>query len=475
MFHRMIVYRFFPVLLVCFLVSSCSFSPKYARDTSLIEGKKEYENALQNKISVGNLARWWEGLDDPLILSMVDKLLAQNLSLKVASERVIQARLAASISNSAHIPSLVLNNGASRSFTTSVTSNGVKKRVSTDSYTTDLGVSWQVDLFGKLRSANDAARANALAVKYDLQGITHTLIAELISRRVSVYLHNKLLELATENHQSAKKLYVMAKRRYELGGYGIKLTDVYLAEENYESSNKDIYQYRRLLADEMYKLDILLAQVPGTIKKESLTTKVSLPKPIGDVGIPMQLLDRRPDLKSAEIKIVAANANVGVAISDLFPDLLIGSSMNYRSDSFGKLFSADNMSGAILGKITTKIFSGGALRNNIKIQKSKAKELALNYAEKILKAVSEVESALKADSESTLEYKVQKNSLTLFERNQKYLDLRYSRGVSSFVKLLENKIRMYNAYKLLIASEQKLWQSRINLYLSLGGDWVIKD
>ena len=301
------------------------------------------------------------------------------------------------------------------------------------------------------------------------------MIAELVYRRVSIYLNNKLLQLALENNKNAKKLYLTTKKRYELGSSSIKLADLYLAQENYESSKKDIYQYRRLVADEMYKLDILLAQTPGTITKASLVRKINLPKSTIDVGVPMHLLDRRPDLKSAEIKIVAANANIGLAIADLFPNLLISSGINYNSDNLSNLFVSENMSGSILGKITTKIFAGGALKSNIKIQESKARELSLNYSNKILSAIGEVESNLKAEQENMLDYKAQKSSLILFERTQQQSDIRYLRGVGSLSKLLENKRKTYNAHKLLIASEGSLWKSRIDLYLSLGGDWLGKN
>ncbi|MEM6338815.1 MAG: TolC family protein, partial [Pseudomonadota bacterium] len=347
--------------------------------------------------------------------------------------------------------------------------------VYTNSYSADLGASWQLDLFGKVRSANNAAKANALAAEYDLQGITQALIAELVYRRVSVYLNNKLLKLAIENSKNAEKLYITTKKRYELGSSSIKLADLYLVKENYESSKKDIYQYRRLVADEMYKLDILLAQTPGTITKSSLARRVNLPKQINAAGLPMQLLDRRPDLKSAEIRIVAANANIGVAIADLFPDLLISSGINYNSDKSSNLFNSENMSGSILGKITTKIFTGGALRSNIKIQESKARELSLNYSNKILSAIGEVESNLKAEQENMYDYKSQKGSLKLFKRTQQQSDIRYLRGIGTLAKLLENKRKTYNANKLLIASERALWKSRIDLYLSLGGDWLDKD
>ena len=474
MHYRIISFLY--IIVTCTIVSSCNFSPKYVRDLSLFKEKKEFENALQKKVSTETLVNWWDRLNDPLTSRLVKKLLTQNLTLKEASERVFQARAAASISKASKMPNITLDNSASRRFTT-VTSlpDGAKKKVYTNSYATDLGVSWQLDLFGKLRSANDAAKANALAAEYDLQGITQTLIAELVYRRVSVYLNNKLLQLALENTKNAKKLYITTKKRYELGSSSIKLADLYLVKENYESSKKDIYQYRRLVADEMYKLDILLAQIPGTITKASLARRINLPKSINVTALPMQLLDRRPDLKSAEIKIVAANANIGVAIADLFPNFFINSGINYDSNKLGNLFNSENMSGSILGKITTKIFTGGALRSNIKIQESKARELSLNYSNKILSAIGEVESNLKAEQGNMHEYKAQKGSLKLFELTRQQSDIRYLRGIGTLAKLLENKRKTYNANKLLIASERALWKSRLDLYLSLGGDWLDKD
>jgi outer membrane protein, multidrug efflux system len=424
---------------------------------------------------VTELTNWWDRLDDPMTSKLVKQLLKQNLTLQEASERVVQAREFASIQGATQFPSVSLENGASRNFASvSSPSSSGSRKIYTNNYNTNLGVSWQLDLFGKLKSAKDSAKASALAAEYDLQGITQSLIAELVKRRVSIYLNNKLLQLANENSNNANKLYISIKKRYELGASNIKLADFYLAKENYESSKKDIYQYRKLLADEMYKLDVLLAQTPGTIRRVDLVHRMKLPETLNVAGVPLQLLDRRPDLKSAEIKIEAANANIGVAISDLFPNLLFNSGVGYSSASSKNLFIPDNMSGFILGQITTKLFAGGALRSNIKIQESKARELSAAYSRKILVAIQEVESNLKAEHENMLNYESQKASLNLFERADKQINVRYIRGVESLNRLLENRARTYNSQKSLIISEQLLWQSRIALYLSLGGDWRSK-
>ena len=473
MYHRII--SLFYIVAVSLIVSACNFTPKYTRDTSLVAPKKEYENALQKKLSVSELTNWWDELGDPLTSRLVKTLIKQNLTLKEASERVIQANEAAQVKNAERIPSLILENGASRGFSTVQSPiDGSKKKVFANNYSTELGASWQIDLFGKLKSANNAAKANALATEYDLQGITHTLIAELVKRRVSIYLNNKLLQLAQENTKNAEKLYISTKKRYELGARNTKLADMYLAKGNYEASKKDIYQFRKLITNDMYKLDVLLGQTPGTIKRTSLVRKIQSPKNINISGVPLQLLDRRPDLKSSEIKIVAANADIGVAIADLFPDLLINAGVGYNSSKVNNLFVSENMSGSVLGKITTRIFAGGALRSNIKIKKSKAKELSISYANKILSAIQEVESNLKADNENMLEYKSQKSSLKLFELTEKQSNTRYIRGVVSLNRLLETRARTYNSHKLFIESERKLWQSRLALYLSLGGDWLGK-
>jgi multidrug efflux system outer membrane protein len=472
--HRITVFIY--LLLASLIVSSCNFSPKYTRDLSLFFNKKEYISPLSQKMSVAELTNWWDRLNDSMTSKLVRQLLKQNLTLKEASERVVQAKEFASIQGATRFPSVSLENGASRRFA-NVTSpaDGSSNKVYSGNYSTNLGVSWQLDLFGKLKSAKDSATATALAAEYDLQGITQTLIAELVNRRVSIYLNHRLLQLARENNKNAKKLYLSIKKRYELGTGNIKLSAFYLAKENFESSKKDIYQFRKIMADEMYKLDVLLAQTPGTIRKVDLVQRVQLPETLNVVGVPLQLLDRRPDLKSAEIKIEAANADIGVAVSDLFPNLFFDSGVGYGSASSKNLFISDNMSVFILGQITTKIFAGGALRSNVKIQESKARELSAAYARKILVAIQEVESNLKAENENMLNYESQKTSLKLFERSDKQINIRYIRGIESLNRLLESRTRSYNSHKSLITAEHILWQSRIALYLSLGGDWRAKN
>ena len=161
MYHRII--SLFYIVAVSLIVSACNFTPKYTRDTSLVAPKKEYENALQKKLSVSELTNWWDELGDPLTSRLVKTLIKQNLTLKEASERVIQANEAAQVKNAERIPSLILENGASRGFSTVQSPiDGSKKKVFANNYSTELGASWQIDLFGKLKSANNAAKANAM-------------------------------------------------------------------------------------------------------------------------------------------------------------------------------------------------------------------------------------------------------------------------------------------------------------------------
>lgn len=455
-------YRSIILIFYCTLfTSACNFTPKYQRDTSIFKEKEHLAEEQPQQISDQDLARWWQKLQDPVSERLVKELLSKNLSLQEAEERLYQARAIAKIQSGKLLP------GAEARITASQIGGQAKQELRSAGGT----VSWQLDLFGKLRASRNAAMANFVAQKYDVEALTHSLIAEVVSRRIAIYLNNQLLVAAKLNLHDAENLKILATKRYEFGTKNTKIADLYLAKSNYEDAKREVSRYERILAGEISKLEILLAKMPGTITVKALTNPIITPKPINKGLISASLLDRRPDLRAAEMRIKAAKANVGVAIADLFPDFVISGDVSYAAPQFKQLFSTSNMTTTFLANMVAKIFVGGAIKTNIEIKKSEARALALDYANKIYRATGEAETNLRNDQKLIAEYRSSQAAAKLYKRNREYSKSRYIRGIEKLNNYLENKRKSYQASKLLVEAEQAMWRQRIDLYLSLGGDW----
>lgn len=450
------------------LFSGCTVGSDYKRPDNATNKYKNYINTSNINNKHASISRWWERIDDPLLNHYIKKLLNQNLELIQAAERISQAKSRVTIQRADYIPTLDLNGQASRSFLTNQATN---QRIYSSLYNFNLNSSWQIDLFGKIKRSLEAEDASYLASTYDYDALVHSLIADLVRLRVEIAVNKQLLNLARENAENHKKLYFYVKNQYKLGVNGSSPQNVLQAEDNYTSVQSDVHLYTRLLSNALYRFDILLGEPPKTTNPMMSDFPMIIPPQDVYLCLPANLLDRRPDLRSAELRVKAANADIGVAISDLYPSLNISGTLGFSGNSINGLFNSSQLVGSILGNITNRIFRGGALRSNIDMQKSRARELIANYANNILKAIAEVETNLKAEIELTKELENNNRSVLALTKTENIMKNRYELGIESFQDLLDTKRRLYASRKKTLNTQKNLWDSRVLLYLSLGGDW----
>jgi multidrug efflux system outer membrane protein len=464
-------------------MQGCSLGPDYFRDAhapTLPEQYRENDNmAAESDTSTTSqpMARWWERIEDPLLNGYVERLLQDNLSLKQASERVIQATERVRTARSNYFPSVGANGTASRSFSPGVANSNIPfappaNRNYVNTYNADLSIDWQIDLFGRIGRAIEGSIAAADATAYDREATLHSLIAELVRRRVAIATHAALTRLAEENTKNRDTHYRLVKRRYQLGVRDTQRADVHLAQETASTTRADVEAFRRTLSSERYALDILLGKAPGATAKDR--TDFPLLPPPRDIPLclPASLLDRRPDVRAAELRLVAANADIGVSIGDLYPNITVSSALGVAGNQTANLFSSEQLTGSLLGSITNRIFEGGALRANIRIQESEARELAAAYAETILNAVREVETAIQSERTLTDELTALTVSLDALRSAERLTEERYIAGLDTLRDYLDTQQRRYITEQQWLQAQQALWQARIDLYLALGGDWL---
>lgn len=414
---------------------------------------------------------WWADLNDPILSDMVAKLKRDNLSLKQAGQRIHQMRAIVAQQRGGFAPNLALDSNASRGFSPNALTN---ERQYSNSFDLGLSTSWQLDLYGRIARSVESAQSNLDASLYDRQALLHSLIAELIRRRVAIATNQNLSDLARQNADNRKSIFDITERRYNLGVSNTKLSDVLLAEENYKSVTSDEIAFQRALQDELYALDVLLGQRPGATDITHSEFSMMPNLPAVKTCMPLSLLDRRPDLRANELRLQAATADIGVAIADLYPSLSLGGSIGFQDNELSDLITADRLVGSILASLTAPIFQGGQIRANIALQKAEMQELAYAYAENILTAIREVESALQADQKLTLEINSLDDALTSLRQAENTAQERYIAGLSPLREVLDIQQRRYQLEQNLISKQQQKWLARIALHLALGGHWDTK-
>jgi multidrug efflux system outer membrane protein len=418
---------------------------------------------------------WWGQFNDPVIDALVNSAIQNNLDIRIAAANVLESEALVRASTGNRWPQINAITSGERSFTGSSTGSSFNTgtdRIYTTTYQVGASVAWQADLFGKLRSAQKASIADWQASQTDYQALMHTIIANVIRQRVQLAIATQRLNVATRILESRENTLEIVNRRYSRGVSNSSAVDVRLARENVYSAEASIYALEQNVIIAKHALDVLTGEKPGSgsITKNELAVLPILNTAIA--GVPAQLLDRRPDLRAAEFRLIASNERVGVAIADMYPDLTITAGGGWRDSELSDLFSSQSLFASLLGELTQTIFAGGSLRAETDAAKARLQIQANTYANEVLQAIREVEDALVQNAK--LNQRLSKVNRQVDEARlaEKLSRNRYSRGVENLLTVLETERRRTTAEDTLLQVEENYWNARIDLYLSIGGDWV---
>lgn len=476
MFKKFFVLHFLCVLLSLTLIGGCMLGPDYKRPETDADPLGGFGNLAESWIDANDLdesTRWWESFDDPVINDLVVKALRNNYDLKAAAARVLESEALLAESHGRRLPDIQYSANRSRSKISFVSPLGGRTGFINKTYSQNITISYMVDFFGKLKRLEKAAFADLQATEANRQALTHSIIAQVVSGRVQVATQQRLLATARANIVSRRNTLRIAERRYNFG-----LTsslDIYLAKENLATSmaSEPILEQRVKLAQ--HSLEVLTGVAPATteILPETLPDLPDLtPVP---VGLPIGLLDRRPDLRAAEFGLEAATNRIGAKIAEMYPDLTLTGVGGYQSDTFKMLFASENEVYSFIMGLAAPIYKGGRLKAGVDAAKARTEQAAANYAGAILKAIQEVENSLVSQEKLMESEKFQRVRLVEAERGEKLSNDRYAQGLEGILVVLDSERRRRLAEDQLILTKGLLYNARINMFLALGGDWEIDE
>jgi len=463
-------------VLGCALYAGCLVGPEYSRPETPAETTGAYFYAGANKQDVNDFAdadRWWEGFGDPTTAELVRQALENNYDIKAAAARVLQAQAALAEMRGRQWPDVSYNlsrDRSKRSFNMgSGPFGGGRFSVMSTTWSQDITVNYMLDLFGKLKHTERAAWADMLASEASEQALTNSIIAGVINTRINIATIQRRLSIARANTESRQRTLEIVERRYAQGLVGP--VDIRLARENLAASKAAEPAVELSLITARHALDVLLARPPGS-SEDLPETLAELPdlEPV-PIGVPARLLDRRPDVKVAELALRSANERIGVSIAQLYPDLSLSANIGANGDQWRDIWESYSETYALLMRLAQPIFRGGQIRAQIDAAKARYAELAANYAGTVLTAMREVEDALV--SEQMLQNQLQHTEVRFREAQaaEELSRQRYQQGLTGFLVVLETERRRRIAEEQLTILKGRIWATRVNLYLALGGDW----
>ena len=463
-------------VLLALLIVGCTVGPNYKRPAVDVPGS--YRQSLAPDIAPASSApsiadeQWSTIFQDSTLQHLIQEALANNLDLRIAAQRVLEAQAQLGVTRSQQFPTV--NGGGSYtalqvpSSLAGTNSNGTPANSFFNGGGPSASAAWNLDFWGLYRRQTEAARAELLASEWG-QRATRT---SLIQGVAEAYFELRSLDAQmaiTENTIKARKDSLQLTQALEQHGAG-SLADVRQAEELLHAAQANLPDLRRQIAIQENTISILLGHNPQAIDRGLPIEQQPHPQEI-PVGVPSQLIERRPDIQQAEAKLVAANARIGVARAQYFPQISLTSLGGSASNQLNSVFSSPNAYWYAAGSISEPIFDGGRIRSNYRLSKAQEQEMLLAYQKTILNAFKDVSNSLVSYKETREHREEQAEQVKSAADAVRLARLRYSGGNTSYLEVLTTDTDLYSAQLLLAQAQQQEAASLVQLYAALGGGW----
>ena len=453
------------------LTLGCKVGPDYvppetempdAWNQELTEGLAEGEASLET---------WWSVLNDPVLASLIERARAGNLDLKAAVARVVEARARLGIASGDKFPLIDTVGSYQRSrLSEEVLPDFPGLKRTQDNFQGGFDLTWEIDLFGRVRRSIESAGALADASIETYRDVLVSLLAEVALNYIEVRSLQARIRFAESNIEAQQETLQLTRDR--LQAQLVPELDVRQAELNLASTESVVPALRLLLVQAVNRLGVLLGERPSALHQE-LGTDADIPDPPEQVavGLPTELLRQRPDVRQAERRLAAQTAQVGVATADLYPRFSLSGSFVLAADDAGQMWDQGARQYSYGPRMSWNFFDGGRIRNNIKAEDALAVEARLRYEQTVLVALQEVEDALVAFTQEAERRDALQRTVVAAQRSVELVQTLYRTGLTDFQNVLDMERSLFVQQDLYAESQGLVVQNLILLYRALGGGW----
>lgn len=458
------------VALACFagVTAGCAAKVKqpYTPPTASVPTAWESAGADQASGAGDTLAAWWSAFGDPQLTSLVQRAVAGNFDVRTALSRVREARASMRAARAPLRPSVDASGSARVSGSGSEAGPGG----TTQQYSFGLDASWELDLFGGIQSGVDAAAATAEARSADLQDVLVSLAAEVALDYIDVRSAQQRLTIARSNVDLQEQTLELTRLRQQ-AGLGTDL-EVQQALSSVETTRAQIASLEAQLERSMHALSVLIGQPPRALSAElSATGQIPMAPLTVAVGVPADVIRRRPDVRVAERQLAAQAAEVNVARADLYPSFRLAGSIGLESLNIAKIVLPGASFWSASPSVSTRLFNRAQLHENLAVQRERQTQAAVTYESRVLGALQDVEDSLT----SLAQEDVRRGHLSAAaDAAQQAADLSlqlYTTGLRDFRDVLDNQRSLLTLQDSLVTSTASVSTDLVRLYKALGGGW----
>ena len=451
------------------LIGGCKVGPNYRRPA--VQPPTAFRDLSDNPQVQAQAASyadlpWWQVFQDPQLQELIRTALKQNYDLQLATERINASRAQLAVTRSNLFPQVSGNGNFS----------GGKENLEQSRFnflTLTADAAFQLDLFGKLRRATEAARAELLATEDARQTVILTLVSDVASDYFALLQLDLQLAITHDTVRTQEDSVKLTNLRLQ-HGVATKL-DVLQAQQVLDSANATVPDLERQIAQEENAISILLGNYPQGVPRGRPLVDQWLPPEVPP-GLSSTLLERRPDIREAEQLLVAANAEIGVAKAQFFPQISLtgsGGGSFGRSSVFSGLMTSQLGIWSYGAQVSQPIFTGGALTGNLRFAKSQNEQALIAYKQAIQQAFGDVSDAL-IGYQKLHEVRVrQEQTVADLQESVRLSILRYEGGTTTYLEVLDGQRSLFSAELVLAQARGTEYQSLVQLYRALGGGWQV--
>jgi outer membrane protein, multidrug efflux system len=446
------------IALLVILINACTLGPDYKKPALTVQDEFQGNNGYEST-KIDALISWQQAYQDPELQQLIKQSLAQNYDLAIAISRIKEARALANIADSSLYPSIGMLAESER------VSNGSDY---SDNHELKGQLSWELDLFGYNRRASEAAWAKLTALGQTRNVVEMNLVADVATTYFELKDLEEKIELSKSTVTLRERALHIAQLRKTNGivsGLDVKQSEVEL-----ESANVTIPSLELQRLETINRMKLLIADEKADIVTSTKLTEHAIPVSL-PVGIPSQVLRRRPDVLTAEAQLHAATAQVGMATANLFPKITLTSEFGFESSQLSNLLSGDSTYWELVGGITQPLFNAGKLRNNLTAAEERLYQASLTYKKVVMNAFLEVSNELLAFKSSETIYLAQEKLLVASREYERLARIRYRNGVASSLDFMDAQRKLFDAQLSFSSAKKERLVTFVNLYRALGGGW----
>jgi outer membrane protein, multidrug efflux system len=450
------------------LLQSCNVGPEYKKPAvdvpTVFRTPAGLSPAEISTSSAGDIA-WSTYFQDPQLQSLIQTALKNNYDLRIAASRVLQAQATLGIARADQYPSVF----AGATFGSTRTSQIL--RLPAAEFTggqVTASAAWNLDFWGKYRNATEAARANLLATEWSRREVIVTLVSNIASAYFTLRAFDLQLDIARDALGARRESLRLTTALADHGS--TSLLDVRQAEQLVYTAAEEIPDFERLIQQQENLISILVGDNPGGFAR-GLALTAQPHAPVIPAGLPSSLLERRPDIHSAEQQLISANAEIGVARAAYFPQISLTAAPGLQSSSLANLFTGPAGLWTFAASLSQPIFTAGRIRSNVAFTEAQREQFILAYQQSIQGAFRDVSDAL-IGYQKNQEFRAAQEKLTESAKDASRLSgLRYNGGAASYLEVLTNETNYFAARLNLAQAQLNELLSMVQLYQSLGGGW----